>query len=111
MVATGPHEIVLAAEAVSKSFGGVKALDGARLEVWAGKVNALMGENGAGKSTLMKVMAGVYQDYEGRILLNGQPVAFAGPRQAQERGVAMIHQELNLIAGLSIAENLSLIHI
>jgi ribose transport system ATP-binding protein len=108
MVATGPHEIVLAAEAVSKSFGGVKALDGARLEVWAGKVNALMGENGAGKSTLMKVLAGVYQDYEGRILLNGQPVAFAGPRQAQERGVAMIHQELNLIPGLSIAENIFL---
>ena len=87
-----PMEIVLAAQDVTKRFGGVKALDGARLEVRAGQVTAVLGENGAGKSTLMKVLAGVYQDYEGRILLNGREVAFANPRQAQEHGVALIHQ-------------------
>ena len=108
MVTTEHAEIVLAAEGITKSFGGVKALDGAHLEVRAGKVTALMGENGAGKSTLMKVLAGVYQDYSGRIFLDGRPMTFAGPRQAQDHGVAMIHQELNLIAGLSIAENIFL---
>jgi ribose transport system ATP-binding protein len=93
---------------VAKRFGGVKALDEARLEVRAGQVTAVMGENGAGKSTLMKVLAGVYQDYEGQILLNGREVAFANPRQAQEHGVAIIHQELNLIPNLSVAENIFL---
>jgi len=101
-------EIILAAQGVTKGFGGVKALDEAHLEVRAGQVTAVMGENGAGKSTLMKVLAGVYQDYEGRILLNGREVAFANPRQAQEQGVTIIHQELNLIPNLSVAENLFL---
>jgi ribose transport system ATP-binding protein len=102
------NEIVLAAEGVTKRFGGVKALDAAHLEVRAGQVTAVMGENGAGKSTLMKILAGVYQDYEGHILLHGRPVAFANTREAQEQGVAIIHQELNLIPNLSIAENLFL---
>jgi ribose transport system ATP-binding protein len=101
-------KIILAAEGVTKRFGGVKALDEAHLEVRAGQVTAVMGENGAGKSTLMKILAGVYPDYEGRILLSGREVAFAHPRQAQEQGVALIHQELNLIPNLSIAENLFL---
>ncbi len=105
---TEHDEIVLAAQGVTKRFGGVKALDEAHLEVRAGQVTAVMGENGAGKSTLMKVMAGVYQDYEGRILQNGHEVVFANPRQAQERGVAIIHQELNLIPNLSVAENIFL---
>jgi len=100
--------VVLAAEGVTKRFGGVKALDEAHLEARAGQVTAVMGENGAGKSTLMKVLAGVYQDYEGHILLNGREVAFANPRQAQEQGVAIIHQELNLIPNLSVAENIFL---
>jgi len=101
-------EIVLAAQGVTKRFGGVKALDDAHLEVRAGQVTAVMGENGAGKSTLMKVLAGVYQDYEGRILRRGREVVFATPRQAQEQGVAIIHQELNLIPNLSVAENIFL---
>ena len=108
MSTTEQTEIVLAAKGVIKSFGGVKALDGACLEVHAGTVNAVMGENGAGKSTLMKVLAGVYQDYRGQILLDGRPVAFAGPKQAQDSGVAMIHQELNLIPWLNVAENVFL---
>jgi len=65
------HDIVLAAEDVTKSFGGIKALEGAYLKVYASQVNAVVGENGAGKSTLMKILAGVYQDYEGRVLLGG----------------------------------------
>lgn len=101
-------EIVLVAEGVTKRFGGVKALDDAHLEVRAGQVTAVVGENGAGKSTLMKILAGVYQDYEGRIVLNGREVSFADPREAQERGVAIIHQELNLIPNLNVAENLFL---
>jgi len=108
MVANKHNEVVLAAEGVTKSFGGIKALDGARLEIHAGQVNAVVGENGAGKSTLMKILAGVYQDYEGRVLLHGRKVSFAHPRQAQEAGVAIIHQELNLIPHLSIAENVFL---
>jgi ABC-type sugar transport system ATPase subunit len=108
MVVTECDEIVLEAVGITKAFDGIKAMDDAQLKVRLGKVTALMGENGAGKSTLMKVLAGVYQDYEGRIFLNGRPVTFANPRQAQDHGVAMIHQELNLIAGLSIAENIFL---
>ena len=105
---TEHDEVVLAAQGVTKRFGGVKALNDAHLEVRAGQVTAVVGENGAGKSTLMKVLAGVYQDYEGRILLNGRELLFANPRQAQEQGVAIIHQELNLIPNLSVAENIFL---
>jgi len=108
MVTVEHNEIVLAARGVTKSFGGIKALDGARVTVYAGQVNAVVGENGAGKSTLMKILAGVYQEYEGCVSLNGREVAFANPRQAQEAGVAIIHQELNLIPHLSVAENVFL---
>ncbi|MBN2132959.1 MAG: ATP-binding cassette domain-containing protein [Sedimentisphaerales bacterium] len=108
MVAAKDNDLVLAAEGVTKSFGGIKALDGAHLDVYAGQVNAVVGENGAGNSTLMKVLAGVYQDYDGRIFLHGRQVSFAHPRQAQEAGVAIIHQELNLIPHLSVAENIFL---
>ncbi len=101
-------EIVLAARGITKRFGGVKALDEAHLEVHAGQVTAVVGENGAGKSTLMKVLAGVYQDYEGKILRDGREVVFASPRQAQEQGVALIHQELNLIPNLTVSENIFL---
>jgi len=105
---TGHDGIILAARGITKRFGGVKALDGAELEIRAGQVMAVMGENGAGKSTLMKVLAGVYQDYEGRIILDGHEVTFTSPRHAQEQGVAIIHQELNLIPNLSVVENIFL---
>jgi len=78
------------------------------LSLEAGKVTALIGENGAGKSTLMKILSGVYQDFEGEILFKGLPVQFASPREAQNKGIAIIHQELNLIPYLSIAENIFL---
>src|SRR6202012_4439618 len=69
---------------------------------------AIIGENGAGKSTLMKILSGVYAEYEGRILLNGEEVRFANPKEAQEKGISIIHQELNLIPDLSITENIFL---
>lgn len=78
------------------------------MELHPGKVNAILGENGAGKSTLMKILSGVYNDYEGRILYNGQPVSFTGIRDAQACGIAIIHQELNLIPYLTIQENIFL---
>ena len=108
MTATEHNEAVIAAEGITKSFGGIKALDGAYISVYAGQVNAVVGENGAGKSTLMKILSGIYRDYEGRIFLRGREVSFDSPRQAQEEGVAIIHQELNLIPHLSVAENIFL---
>ncbi|RRB04816.1 sugar ABC transporter ATP-binding protein [Larkinella rosea] len=99
---------MLIAENITKRFAGVTALENVCLEFQAGKVNAVIGENGAGKSTLMKILSGVYPDYEGRILFKGQPVRFASPREAQDGGIAIIHQELNLIPYLSITENIFL---
>lgn len=99
---------MLTAENITKKFSGVTALDNVCLELHAGKVNAILGENGAGKSTLMKILSGVYRDYEGQISLHGQPVRFSGTRDAQNAGIAIIHQELNLIPHLSITENIFL---
>jgi ribose transport system ATP-binding protein len=108
MVLSEADNAVLEAESISKAFGGIKALDAVSLKIHAGRVNAIVGENGAGKSTLMKILSGVHTDYEGRICLSGEPVAFTGPRQAQDSGIAVIHQELNLIPHLSVAENVFL---
>ena len=91
---------------LNKSFPGVKALVDARFELVAGEVHALMGENGAGKSTLMKVLAGVYQKDGGTIKINGQEVEISGPRAAQALGVGIIHQELNLMSHMSVANNI-----
>ncbi|MFF7709561.1 ATP-binding cassette domain-containing protein [Pseudomonas sp. NPDC007930] len=91
---------------VSKRFPGVVALDDVQLKVQPGSVLALMGENGAGKSTLMKIIAGIHQPDAGEILLRGEPVTFAQPLDALKAGVAMIHQELNLMPFMTIAENI-----
>jgi ribose transport system ATP-binding protein len=93
---------------VSKRFPGVRALHDVSFGVGHGEVHALIGENGAGKSTLMKILSGVYTDYEGEVLLDGQPLTLGGPREAQRRGIAIIHQELNLIPELTVAENIFL---
>ena len=93
---------------IRKAFGGVTVLEGVDLEVRAGEVHALCGENGAGKSTLMKIMSGVYQPDAGSIHCRGEPVRFASTRAAAARGVVMIHQELNLIPHLTVAENIYL---
>lgn len=89
-----------------KSFPGVRALHDARFELVAGEVHALMGENGAGKSTLMKILAGVYQKDAGEISIDGQAVEIASPRAAQALGIGIIHQELNLMGHLSVAQNI-----
>jgi len=89
-----------------KSFTGVRALDHAQFDLLPGEVHALMGENGAGKSTLMKVLAGVYRKDSGELLVDGQPVDIAGPRAAQALGIVIIHQELNLMNHLSVAQNI-----
>ncbi|MEZ4904483.1 MAG: ATP-binding cassette domain-containing protein [Spirosomataceae bacterium] len=99
---------MLTAQNITKKFAGVTALDNVCLELQEGKVNAILGENGAGKSTLMKILSGVYKDYEGQITLQGKPVRFSGTKAAQKAGIAIIHQELNLIPHLSITENVFL---
>ena len=91
---------------VSKSFPGVVALDGVSLRVERGTVHALIGENGAGKSTLMKIIAGVIQADAGELCLLGRTLRLRGPRQALESGIAMIHQELNLMPTMTVAENI-----
>jgi ribose transport system ATP-binding protein len=91
---------------VSKSFGAVRVLDGVHFELLPGEVHALMGENGAGKSTLMKILAGVHAKDGGEMRVDGQPVDVASPRQAQQLGIGIIHQELNLMNHLTAAQNL-----
>jgi len=101
-------EVVLEARGIVKAFPGVLALDGVSFKVYKGKLNALVGENGAGKSTLIGVLAGLVRPDSGTILYEGRKVSFSDPRRAQEAGVAVIHQELNLIPHLSVAENIFL---
>ena len=99
---------LLALTGIDKSFPGVKALSGAALNVYPGKVMALVGENGAGKSTMMKVLTGIYSKDSGAIYYLGKEVSFHGPKNSQEAGIGIIHQELNLIPELTIAENIFL---
>ena len=99
---------MLAAKNITKKFSGVTALSNISLELHPGKVNAIIGENGAGKSTLMKIISGVYTEYEGDVMLNGVKVIYKNPKEASEQGVIIIHQELNLIPYLNITENLFL---
>lgn len=101
-------QAILQLSDIDKAFPGVKALDSASLNVYPGRVMALMGENGAGKSTLMKVLTGIYTKDSGTIHYQGQPAAFKGPRDSQQAGISIIHQELNLIPELTIAENIFL---
>lgn len=93
-------------EGIDKSFPGVHALENCSFDLRAGEVHALVGENGAGKSTLMKVLAGVYSKDAGRILLRGKEVNLSNPRAAQQHGISMIHQELNLMPHLTVAQNI-----
>ena len=101
-------DTILEARGIVKSFPGVRALDGVDLTVRRGRLNALLGENGAGKSTLMNILAGVFPPDAGEILLDGRPVSFSNPRAAQDAGISMIYQELNLVPELSVAENIFL---
>ncbi|MEG0027800.1 MAG: sugar ABC transporter ATP-binding protein [Aurantimicrobium sp.] len=97
---------LMEAVGVSKAFPGVKALDNVSFGLNAGEVHALVGENGAGKSTLMKLLSGVYIPDSGSFFLNGKQIEISGPRDAQELGISIIHQELNLMPDLTVAQNI-----
>jgi len=99
-------EYLLTADNIRKEFPGVLALDGVKLKLRPSSVHALMGENGAGKSTLMKIIAGIYRPDAGRICLKGEEISFHSPLDAIESGISMIHQELNLMDYMTVAENI-----
>lgn len=100
------HPVILEMKGIVKSFGPVKALKGVDFDLRAGEVHALMGENGAGKSTLMKVLTGIYGANEGTIHYNGQQVEYAKPKDAMDAGIVIVHQELNMMNHLSVAQNI-----
>ena len=93
---------------ITKVFPGVKALTDVSVDFYPGEVHALMGENGAGKSTLIKILSGVYTATEGEILLDGRKIEFKGPRDAMDKGISVIHQELSIAKDLTVAENIFL---
>lgn len=102
------NEVIVSMDNICKSFPGVKALDHVKFELRSGEVMALLGENGAGKSTLMKILSGVYTRDEGQMKIFGKEYGDLTPKLAQEAGVAIIHQELNMCRHLSVAENMFL---
>lgn len=101
-------EPILRLENIVKTFPGVKALDGVKLEVYPGEVHALCGENGAGKSTLMKIIAGAQGYTSGHMYVNGKDVVFHSTKEAEKMGIAMIYQEFNMVTDLTVAENMYL---
>lgn len=105
-----PEPPLLTMSGITKSFPGVRALDGVDLDVQAGEVHCLLGQNGAGKSTLIKVLAGAHQPDGGTIGWRGEPVTLRSPIAAMRLGIATIYQELDLVEGLSVAENVHLGH-
>ena len=105
MIETTP---LIAIEHVTKRYPGVVALDDVSLEIFPGELHAICGENGAGKSTLVKILSGVIAEHEGEIRIRGQCKQFRGTRDAEASGVAIIHQELNLVEDLSVAANIFL---
>lgn len=102
------EDIVVSMKHINKEFSGVKVLKNVDFNIYKGKVMALVGENGAGKSTLMKILTGIYLKTEGEIYLNGENVNFNDTLESQNSGIAIIHQELNLIQDISIGENIFL---
>lgn len=103
---SGSDNYLFAAKGIRKTFPGVVALDQVSINIRPGQVHALMGENGAGKSTMMKIIAGIYIPDSGALYFKGQPLALKSPRDALDKGIAMIHQELNLFAHMTVAENI-----
>jgi ribose transport system ATP-binding protein len=102
--------LLLSMRGIVKEFPGVRALDGVDLDVAAGEVHCLLGQNGAGKSTLIKVLAGAHRPDSGEVTFAGEAVSFASPQAADAAGIATIHQELDLVPGLSVADNVMLGH-
>ena len=103
-------DLILSMKGITKSFSGVAALKNAALDLKAGEVVALMGENGAGKSTLMKILTGIYSKDSGEIKYMGQEVCFKGPAESEEAGISIVHQELNMMNDLTVAQNLFIGH-
>ena len=101
---------VLRVEQVSKSFGGIRALDDVSIEIRASEVVGLIGANGSGKSTLLKVLSGLCQPDSGRITLRGEILQLKGVADAAKAGIGMVFQELSLLPNLSVAENIMLSH-
>ncbi len=99
-------DIILTMKEIDKSFPGVHALDHVNLEIRKGEVLALMGENGAGKSTLMKVLTGIYRKDSGTIIYEGKEVEFHNTKEAQDAGIVIVHQELNMLGHLTVAQNI-----
>ncbi|MHB8064761.1 MAG: ATP-binding cassette domain-containing protein [Ruminiclostridium sp.] len=97
---------ILKMDGVTKDFPGVKALNKVNITVNSGEVHALLGENGAGKSTLMKILSGVYHQDEGKIFLRGEEVHIKNVRHAQQLGISIIYQEINICSHLTIADNI-----
>src|SRR5215207_5848300 len=110
MTTQAPRAPLMEMRGITKTFPGVRALDGVTFDLYAGEVHALVGENGAGKSTLMKVLSGVYPrgSYGGEVLIGGATRRFHNVREAEGAGVAVIFQELSLIKELSVGENIFL---
>ena len=98
----------LEARGISKSFGGISALDGVDFDLIQGEVHALLGENGAGKTTLSNVLAGLYRADAGEVLVDGSPREFRTPSQAIAAGIGMVHQHFRLVEPMTVAENLHL---
>lgn len=108
--ASGTTPPVLSLRGISKSFPGVRALNGVQLDLFPGQVTALIGENGAGKSTIVKILTGIYQPDEGSIAIDGRPVQFPTAQAAGDAGVTAIHQETVLFDELTVAENIFIGH-
>ncbi len=102
--------LLLEMQGITKNFPGVRALESVDFDLQPGEVHALLGENGAGKSTLMRILFGVYPKDAGQILVRGQEVSIRNPHHAQQLGISMVHQELNLIPSMNVAQNISLGH-
>ncbi|MEG0254103.1 MAG: sugar ABC transporter ATP-binding protein [Vagococcus sp.] len=100
------NETILEMTGISKSFGTVQALKEANLCLKKGEVHALMGENGAGKSTLMKILTGIYEKDSGKIVYDGNDIEYKNPKEAMDAGIVIVHQELNMINHLSVAQNI-----
>ncbi|NLJ95497.1 MAG: sugar ABC transporter ATP-binding protein [Clostridiaceae bacterium] len=99
-------DVILTMKNINKQFPGVKALSDVDLEIRAGEVLALMGENGAGKSTLMKILTGIYKRDSGTIIYNGEEIEFSNPKAAQDAGIVIVHQELQMVNHLTVAQNI-----
>ena len=110
MINVDHASVLLEVRGVKKSFSGVKALEGVDLSVRAGEVHCVLGQNGAGKSTLIKILSGMYTPDEGEFIWRGEPVTITSPTEALGLGIATMYQELDVVDGLTIAENIFLGH-